>query len=61
MSTVWDELTVNMPAKMLDDLRWLGSRGYGMDAADVARYLIARELDDLRRARVLPFNASPIS
>lgn len=29
-------------------------RGYGKTRADVARYLIQREIDDLKRAGVLP-------
>ena len=33
-------------------------RGYGKTRADVARYLIQREIDDLKRAGVLPATVS---
>jgi hypothetical protein len=36
-----------------DTLNFLASKGYGRDADDVARYLILRGIDDLKRAGVL--------
>lgn len=36
------------------DLLFLVGWGYGDNEAEVARYLIQRALDDLRRARVIP-------
>lgn len=34
-------------------LRVLAKRGYGTNPTDVARYLITREIDDLKRSNVL--------
>lgn len=48
------DLTISLPAKHLEELKTLTSRCYGKDSKEVAEYLIARALDDLRRMHVLP-------
>jgi hypothetical protein len=43
-----------LPEPLMRELRFLRGWGYGEAEPDVARYLIQRGLDDLRRSGVIP-------
>jgi hypothetical protein len=45
---------IDLTDAQLRELKFLTGWGYGAAEADVARYLIERGLDDLRRTRVIP-------
>lgn len=51
--------TIELSPGEVRDLSTLLSIGYGHDVPSVVRYLITRELDDLRRSRVLKFMKGP--
>jgi hypothetical protein len=46
-----------LPLAVFESLELLVERGYGSSPTDVARYLILREIDDLKRSGVLPANS----
>lgn len=53
MADAWSIIKLSIPASHRDELAWLcGNRGYGDTPETVAEYLLARALDDLRRAHV---------
>lgn len=54
MPTRYHDITVSLTTAQREAVEALRVRGYGEDRADVVSYLIARELDDLTRAGVLP-------
>jgi hypothetical protein len=43
-----------LPLEAYQRLEELVTKGYGSNPTDVGRYLILRELDDLKRSGVLP-------
>jgi hypothetical protein len=45
---------IGLPPEEYACLEYLKKEGYGNNPTEVARYLIRRELDDLRRTGVLP-------
>jgi hypothetical protein len=49
------QLTIRVPGGVKACLDWLTETGrYGGTCADVTRYLVLREVDDLTRAGILP-------
>jgi len=45
---------IDLIEQQMRELRFLRGWGYGETEAEVARYLIERGLDDLRRSSVIP-------